>query len=291
MKKLVLILLLLLVAIQTEAQVRLAWDAPSVTTNVAGYRMYRGEDGNPMEPVPGQLITGTSFTDTTTQTGKVYQYAVRAVAPDGTESQPSNTVQITIPVLSVPPQVTGATATCSPDGTKVTVSWDPTPTATNYYLRIDNLTDDWYTPAATDYYVDDQVMTSFIAIIKADTPYKWWVHGVNVGGYGSSNGGEFTCTPQAPPPPPPPPPPTNLSIELLQPVASLLNRGNITIEMKATNAAEVVFLVNNKVTRRQNGSYMKYTWKANQRGTYTLTARAIKSGVPNAEIKKTVTVR
>ena len=80
------------------ASVGLAWD-PSPDPGVAGYRVYRTETPVTIltPPLNGStLVTATSFTDSTVQSGHTYYYIVTAVSSTGLESTRSNAVQTTV---------------------------------------------------------------------------------------------------------------------------------------------------------------------------------------------------
>ncbi|HJT71395.1 MAG TPA: choice-of-anchor D domain-containing protein [Terriglobales bacterium] len=78
--------------------VNLAWVASSSV--VVGYNVYRGTtSGGPYSlKLNSSLVAGTSFTDTTVQSGQTYYYVVTAVDSSGVESAYSNQASATIPV-------------------------------------------------------------------------------------------------------------------------------------------------------------------------------------------------
>ena len=80
-------------------QVGLTWDAPSSTADpVEGYNVYRSPTGvSAFQLLNGAVNLTTSFTDTTVQSGQVYDYVVTSVDSSGVESAPSNTFAATIP--------------------------------------------------------------------------------------------------------------------------------------------------------------------------------------------------
>ncbi|PYS46387.1 MAG: hypothetical protein DMG13_30050, partial [Acidobacteria bacterium] len=72
----------------------LAWD-PSTSSGLAGYNIYRSEQSGVYGArLNGALLTSTTVTDSTLQSGHTYFYVVTAVATDGTESGRSNEVSI-----------------------------------------------------------------------------------------------------------------------------------------------------------------------------------------------------
>lgn len=76
----------------------LNWVA-STSSNVAGYNVYRGTvNGGPYTKLNSSLISGTTFTDGTSQPGQTYYYVVTAVDTSGNESAYSTpAVQAAIP--------------------------------------------------------------------------------------------------------------------------------------------------------------------------------------------------
>lgn len=83
----------------------LSWTA-SPDADVAGYRIYRWEEGRPPAPVGGEpIITGTGLPDGGLTRGQLYYYQVTAVDTAGNESGPSN-VASGMPLLDVRLKVT-----------------------------------------------------------------------------------------------------------------------------------------------------------------------------------------
>ena len=81
-----------------QYQVELNWIAPNSTDSIAGYRVYRANGGSTSFQLLNSTIdVNTSFTDSTVQTGKSYEYEVTSVDSNGTESSPSNSAEFTIP--------------------------------------------------------------------------------------------------------------------------------------------------------------------------------------------------
>jgi hypothetical protein len=74
--------------------VSLSW-TPSPSA-VVGYNVYRrGVLGSIR--INSAPVTGTSYVDRSAQPGQTYYYATKAVSPAGTESAPSNEVQVVVP--------------------------------------------------------------------------------------------------------------------------------------------------------------------------------------------------
>jgi hypothetical protein len=76
--------------------VTLSWNAS--TSTVSGYNVYRSTtSGSGYVKLDSALITGTSFTDTTVQSGITYFYVTTSVDSGGVESGLSNQASVTIP--------------------------------------------------------------------------------------------------------------------------------------------------------------------------------------------------
>jgi len=84
------------IAVPGERQhsVSLSWK-PS-TSSVSGYNVYRtwGTDTVKLNSAP---VAGTTYVDSTAQSGETYTYVTKALSEKGIESVPSNQVQVTIP--------------------------------------------------------------------------------------------------------------------------------------------------------------------------------------------------
>jgi hypothetical protein len=79
-----------------QHSVTLNWD-PS-TSNVAGYRVYRGTtSGGPYSLLTSSLVPGTNYLDSSVVSGDKYFYVTTAVDPSGDESAFSNEAAATIP--------------------------------------------------------------------------------------------------------------------------------------------------------------------------------------------------
>jgi hypothetical protein len=76
--------------------VGLSWQASS--SSVDGYNIYRaGASSGPFSKLNSSLDGGTSYTDSTVQSGSTYFYVTTAVGTDGVESVHSNQVKAVIP--------------------------------------------------------------------------------------------------------------------------------------------------------------------------------------------------
>jgi fibronectin type 3 domain-containing protein len=78
--------------------VALSWD-PSPSTNLQGYKVYRGQvSGGPYGPISSTLTAGTQqFTDASVLSGQSYFYVVTSIDVNGLESGPSPEVSARIP--------------------------------------------------------------------------------------------------------------------------------------------------------------------------------------------------
>jgi hypothetical protein len=70
----------------------LSWE-PNEELDIAGYNVYRADEGSRFEKVNGELVTGPEFRDTTVEAGRTYVYRVTAVDRHRNESAPSATVK------------------------------------------------------------------------------------------------------------------------------------------------------------------------------------------------------
>jgi hypothetical protein len=79
--------------------VDLSWDAPTSSTDpVAGYKVYRAPSGSSMYQVLNSSVDSqTTYTDSTVQSGQVYDYIVESVDGSGVESVPTSPIAVTIP--------------------------------------------------------------------------------------------------------------------------------------------------------------------------------------------------
>jgi hypothetical protein len=74
----------------------LVW-APVTNADLAGYNVYRGEDGGPLIKVNAELVRAPAYRDTEVQTGKHYTYAVTSVDLRGNESARSEPASESVP--------------------------------------------------------------------------------------------------------------------------------------------------------------------------------------------------
>jgi Abnormal spindle-like microcephaly-assoc'd, ASPM-SPD-2-Hydin len=80
-----------------STSVALAWNA-SASSSVSGYNVYRGTSPASYSRI-GSSVPGTSYTDSTVQSGQniTYYYVVTAVNSSGEESSDSNQASVTVP--------------------------------------------------------------------------------------------------------------------------------------------------------------------------------------------------
>ena len=80
-------------------EVNLSWNAPVSSPDVvAGYNVYRSPDGaSQYQQLNSTVLTQTSYSDQTVQSGQSYDYIVESVDASGLASAPSNAVSATIP--------------------------------------------------------------------------------------------------------------------------------------------------------------------------------------------------
>ena len=75
--------------------VDMTW-APNTESDLAGYNVYRHEQGQPPVKINADVVKAPSYRDTTAETGKIYWYAVTAVDLRGNESSRSGEASETI---------------------------------------------------------------------------------------------------------------------------------------------------------------------------------------------------
>jgi hypothetical protein len=80
-------------------EVQLTWNAPAETSSsISGYKVYRSAGGSSTYQLLNSSVEAqTAYTDTTVQSGSVYDYIVESVDTSGAVSAPSNTTTVTIP--------------------------------------------------------------------------------------------------------------------------------------------------------------------------------------------------
>lgn len=99
------LLFALIVFISQSGAVTLQWD-PNSEPDLAGYRVYR--KAVPVETefknLTPELVTETTYTDSTVERGAIYQYYVTAWNTANYSSDPSNIVEVTIPLEEPEPE-------------------------------------------------------------------------------------------------------------------------------------------------------------------------------------------
>jgi hypothetical protein len=78
-------------------EVQLNWNAPS-SASITGYKVFRSTGGGSIyQLLNSSAVSDTSYTDTTVQSGDVYDYIVVSIDSSGSASSPSNTTTEAIP--------------------------------------------------------------------------------------------------------------------------------------------------------------------------------------------------
>jgi hypothetical protein len=78
--------------------VDLSWSAPSSSTQIAGYNVYRATgNSSSFAKLNGSVNSPASFMDSTVAAGTTYEYYVTTVDSSGAESTPSNTATVVVP--------------------------------------------------------------------------------------------------------------------------------------------------------------------------------------------------
>jgi hypothetical protein len=79
-----------------KAFIDLTW-APNLEPDLAGYNVYRNEEGAPAVKLNSKLVTAPSFRDEHVESGKKYLYSVSAVDVRGNESARSGETEESVP--------------------------------------------------------------------------------------------------------------------------------------------------------------------------------------------------
>lgn len=79
-------------------KVQLTWLAPnSASSAIVGYNIYRSANGTGYQLLNSAVDQGTTYTDTSVQSGSGYDYYVESVDAAGNQSPPSNTTTVSVP--------------------------------------------------------------------------------------------------------------------------------------------------------------------------------------------------
>ena len=82
----------------TEHEVQLSWSAPTTSTSISGYEIYRATGSSAsFQLLNSSLDKQTVYSDMAVVGGTTYSYQVRSVNSSGVVSSPSNTTTVTIP--------------------------------------------------------------------------------------------------------------------------------------------------------------------------------------------------
>lgn len=176
-----------LIAESGDQQVSLVW---SGTANANSYSLYRGTASGKEDAIPDVSgIEGTSYVDKDLQNGTTYYYEV-AAANDAIISPLSNeanaTPQAPVAIPTVPDNITAAAGSG-----QITLSWNPSSTATSYNIyRAMTSGDEGTTP-----YKSGITSTSYVdaGLVNGET-YYYTVSANNSGGI-SKQSSEVSATP------------------------------------------------------------------------------------------------
>lgn len=82
----------------TAHVVNLSWNAPASSSDpVAGYNIYRGISGGPMQMLNSSPVTQTGYVDSTVASSSTYDYYTKSVDSNGIESTASNQIAVSVP--------------------------------------------------------------------------------------------------------------------------------------------------------------------------------------------------
>jgi centrosomal CEP192-like protein len=88
---------IVLSGIAVKYEVQLNWSAPS-SDSVTGYKVYRSTGGTSnYQLLSSSVVSDTTYTDTSVQSGDAYDYVVESVDASGKQSGPSNSTTVAIP--------------------------------------------------------------------------------------------------------------------------------------------------------------------------------------------------
>jgi hypothetical protein len=145
------------------------------------------------------LFTNPNSSSTQVSFSAAGTYTLRVTVSDG---QLSSTAYVVVTVNAsnqALPAPTGLSAQCSTSLQTFTVSWNPVPGATHYYVQVDylpnNINGRWYITDGIDYSVAGYyTQTSFTGTVIPGQPYKWSVYPASpASGIGPSTSANFTC--------------------------------------------------------------------------------------------------
>ena len=84
--------------IASAYEVNLSWSAPTRSSNVVGYHVYRATGGSSIyQLLDSSLVPTTSYLDGTVSSGTTYDYYVESVSSTGLSSAPSSVFAIAVP--------------------------------------------------------------------------------------------------------------------------------------------------------------------------------------------------
>lgn len=141
--------------------------------------------------------SGDEYTATGLQNNTSYNYRI-AVLNGSTYLDFSNADSFITPDCSPPPPPANPFGNCPNPGTTATLTWDPSPGATSYKIRVDQNPPSWSGNCAAlnpGDICDDNVLTNSYTFnsIQGAT-YDWWVHATNANGDSTpADGNTFIC--------------------------------------------------------------------------------------------------
>jgi fibronectin type 3 domain-containing protein len=81
-----------------QHSIALSWNAPASSPEpITGYMAYRSTNGGTYSALNSTPTTEATYVDTAAQAGITYSYYVESVASNGITSDPSNTVEASVP--------------------------------------------------------------------------------------------------------------------------------------------------------------------------------------------------
>jgi fibronectin type 3 domain-containing protein len=89
-------------AVVGTASVELSWQHNG-ETDLAGYRVWRGDSAANLSPLAVELLRAANYTDSEVRPGQTYFHAVSAVDEKGNESARSEAVGVTVPEAAPAP--------------------------------------------------------------------------------------------------------------------------------------------------------------------------------------------
>ncbi|MGC3991190.1 MAG: polysaccharide lyase family protein [Chthoniobacteraceae bacterium] len=178
-----------LAATAGDTQVGLSWTA---SANAAYYLVERSSTSGGPYTIINTSTTGNTFTDTGRSNGTTYYYVVAAANASGTSGVSAEASARALP--SVPSSAPGG-LTASNSAGQVVLSWTPTASTTNYFVKRATSSGGTYTTLstipATSSYTDSSA--------AANTTYYYTVAAANLAGNSADSSPASITTPPAAP--------------------------------------------------------------------------------------------